>query len=97
MESILEWAVPGAGFDICECVENFHQIAEIDFVPFVRWYNDAWKARFREEACIGWEALKVFVDLMKVDVALQHTIEEAREMEGGGRGLSKRKQVVSTP
>lgn len=24
MESILEWVVPGVGFDVCEGIQNFH-------------------------------------------------------------------------
>ncbi|GLJ40275.1 hypothetical protein SUGI_0827430 [Cryptomeria japonica] len=91
MELIFEWVVPRASFDVCEGIDNFHQEVVGNNIAFVRWQEDGTKARYREEARRGWEALKVFVQLMEVEAILQQAIEKARMMEYKRLRLRKRK------
>lgn len=46
-------------------------------------------ARFREEAQVGWEALKVFVDMMEVDEELQCAIKGTRALDDVVQVLTK--------
>ncbi|GLJ16103.1 hypothetical protein SUGI_0268450 [Cryptomeria japonica] len=41
-------------------------------------------ACFKEEARIGWEALKLFVDMMEVDEEMRRAIDEAGALEEAG-------------
>lgn len=37
LDSLLEWAYPGFGFDYSECYEDLEGASIMCFVPFLRW------------------------------------------------------------
>ncbi|GLJ23689.1 hypothetical protein SUGI_0448670 [Cryptomeria japonica] len=51
------------------------------YIMFLRWPDYQPRESYREEARVGWEALKTFVDLMEVEEELQRVVKEAQALE----------------
>ncbi|GLJ35188.1 hypothetical protein SUGI_0708210 [Cryptomeria japonica] len=61
-------------------------------IPGLGWQEDEMKARFRALAKLGWDDLKTFVELMRVEVVLRMTNKVARVEVG--RELRPRKGIM---
>lgn len=70
MDSIMEWAIPGEGLDVREGIESAESDEVEKCISFVRWLEGRLKARWREEDKRGWEALKLFVELIEVEAVI---------------------------
>lgn len=64
LDSILEWVVPRVGI----CIKEGDDQEEL--LPFVRGPEDEIKDQCRERARVGWEAMKLYVKLTRVDEVL---------------------------
>lgn len=74
--SILDWVVPRIGIHIRDGDDNE------DLLPFVRGPENHIKEQCRERARIGWEAMKLYVKLIRTDEVLKDLKVVAR-MEVG--------------
>lgn len=58
MESLVEWAVPGQGYDVSEGIEDMDEATEEGLLPFVRWRKRVDREEYKISIFIAWEHLK---------------------------------------
>lgn len=61
LNSILEWAIPGEGFDVSECFLDQQMVDLHELVHFMQWSTDFNRVKRRAEAVLAWDSLKNFL------------------------------------
>lgn len=92
--SILEWAIPREGLDVREGIDDGEHEEFEKCIPFVRGPKGRFKERRRAKARIGWEALKLFMELMEVEAVIVQAKVKAKRMEGQELHHWKRKVMT---
>lgn len=89
LESLLEWDILGRGFEVSEGILEFHQELRGRYISFLR-QREAMKARFRETVGRGWEALKIFAQIMELEEVIRQAREEPGDEDVSGQRLNPR-------
>lgn len=91
LDSILEWAVPGVGFDYLEGFVEAKDADEFGIVSFVRWIGKVDKEAYVLERARAWENVKrIILRHEKEDIELTRAWPEAFP-KGKRSGVRKRR------
>lgn len=59
MDSFLEWAVLGVGYDVLEGIKDTDEVTEEGLILFVRWWRRIDRDTYKLEILSAWENLKL--------------------------------------